>query len=197
VTHLTPEELLDVAEGSRAGREFPHLQSCASCARQVADLRAAIGAAAGVSVPDPSPLFWDHMAARVRETIAGEARAVAGRPARSSSGWWRIAAAAAAVIVLAVLFGPALRRAPAPATADAPPAAPVDLLRSDVVSAFDEDPALTLLADLTSEMDWEAAAEAGLVPAEGAVDRVVFALSAEERVELHRLLEEALAGSGA
>jgi hypothetical protein len=35
------------------------------------------------------------------------------------------------------------------------------------------------------------------VPAEGAVDRVVFTLSVEERVELHRLLQEALAGAGA
>ncbi len=46
-------------------------------------------------------------------------------------------------------------------------------------------------------MDWEATAEAGLVPAVGAVDSVVLALSVEERVELHRLLQEALAGSGA
>jgi hypothetical protein len=39
--------------------------------------------------------------------------------------------------------------------------------------------------------------EAGLVPADGAVDSVVFAMSAEERVELHRLLQEALAKAGA
>jgi hypothetical protein len=204
VTHLHAEELLDVAEGSRAAGEFPHLQSCAACAREIAGLRAVIGAAADVSVPDPSPLFWDHLSARVRKAIASEEGPVAGRGTWLSTAWWRIAAATA-VIVLAVVVGSTMRRAAAPpvstanrsADATGTGAASVDLLRSDEVEAFDEDPALALLADLTPEMDWETAAEAGLVPADGAVDRVVFALSAEERVELHRLLQEALAGAGA
>jgi hypothetical protein len=192
VTHLNPEELLDVADGTRASRDFPHLQSCAFCTREVAGLRAAMGAAAEVSVPDPSPLFWDHLSARVRDAIAGEERP-AGRHVWS----WRLAAAAAAaVILLTVVVGPALRAPMQPGT-DALPAGSADPWRSGDVSAFDDDRALALLVDLTAEMDWDTAAEAGLVPAEGAVDRVVFALSAEERVELHRLLQEALAGSGA
>jgi hypothetical protein len=63
--------------------------------------------------------------------------------------------------------------------------------------AFDDDPALALLADLSSGLDWDAALEAGLVPVDGTVDSVVFAMSVEERVELHRLLQEALAKAGA
>ena len=56
---------------------------------------------------------------------------------------------------------------------------------------------ISLLADLSAGLDWDAALEAGLLPAEGTVDTVVFALSPEERAELHRLLQEALAGAGA
>jgi hypothetical protein len=58
--------------------------------------------------------------------------------------------------------------------------------------AIDEDPALALLADLSTELDWDAASEAGLVPAQGAVDNVLVALTGEERNELQRILEEAL-----
>ena len=61
MTHLRPEQLLDVADGTRPGEEVPHLQSCAICAREVADLRAAIDAARVVGVPEPSPFFWTHL----------------------------------------------------------------------------------------------------------------------------------------
>ena len=202
--HLTPEQMLDVADGARADREFPHLQSCATCARQISELRGAIEAAAEVSVPEPSPLFWDHLSERVRAAVAEEERRDE-RPGFLSQGWWRLAAAAAVIAAVVLVVGPstllgpgpALRRVPAPATADSSSEPTAELWRADVVPAFDEDPALTLLADLSAGMDWEAAAEAGLVPAEGAVDGIVLALSDEERLELHRLLQEALAASGA
>ncbi len=193
--HLTPEQLLDVADGTRADREFPHLQSCAICARQISELRGAIEAAAEVSVPEPSPLFWTHLSERVRTAVAEGQRAE--RPGFLSLGWWRFAAAAAVIVAVVLVVGPALRRAPAPGTTDSSSEPSAELLRADAVPAFDEDPALTLLADLSAGMDWEAAAEAGLVPTEGAVDGVVLALSDEERLELHRLLQEALAASGA
>ena len=201
--HLTPEQLLDVADGTHADCEFPHLQSCAICARQISELRGAIEAAAEVSVPEPSPLFWHHLSERVRTAVAEERRAE--RPGFLSHGWWRLAAAAAVIAAVVLVVGPstplgpgpALRRVPAPGTTDSSSEPPAELWHADAVPAFDEDPALTLLADLSAGMDWEAAAEAGLVPAEGAVDGVVLALSDEERLELHRLLQEALAASGA
>jgi hypothetical protein len=60
-----------------------------------------------------------------------------------------------------------------------------------------DDASLTLLGDLTSDLDWDAASEAGLAPGTGAVDDVVTSLSSGERRELHRLLQEALKPSGA
>jgi hypothetical protein len=101
---------------------------------------------------------------------------------------------AAAVLVLAV--GVAVRRpAPVPET----PAAVVVSESAGVesVAAFDDDPALALLADLSAELDWDAASEAGLVPALGVVDNVLVALTGEERSELQRILEEALSAAGA
>jgi hypothetical protein len=193
--HLTPEQLLDVADGTRADREFPHLQSCATCARQLSGLRSAIEAAAEVSVPEPSPLFWDHLSERVRTAVAEEPRR--GQIAFVWHRWWRLAASAAIIAAVVFLVAPQLWRIRAPGTTDSSFRPPDEIMQADAVPAFDEDPALTLLADLSAGMDWDAAAEAGLVPADGAVDGIVLALSDEERVELHRLLQEALAKSGA
>ncbi len=204
MTHLSPEQLLDVADGTRPDDEFPHLQSCAICAREVADLRGTIDAAAEVDVPEPSPLFWTHLSERVRDAVADEQPGAAdpkrvGLPAvpqAFASGWWRLAAATAVVAVVAAVFLPQRQQMLLPTTGVST-SVPGDVRQPVEVPAFDDDAALSLLADLTSGMDWEATAEAGLVPAVGAVDSVVLALSVEERVELHRLLQEALGGSGA
>jgi hypothetical protein len=195
MTHLTQEELLDVADGTRTGDQLPHLQSCAACARQVADLRGAIDAAAEVRIPDPSPLFWDHLSQRVREAVADERRAAARRSSFVEGPWLRWTLAAAVVAVLVVVVARIPRQVPTSA-GDAPATMSGDFSQPVELPAFEDDAALALLADLTWGMDWDSTAEAGLVPDEGAVDRVVFALSAEERVELHRLLQEALEGSG-
>jgi anti-sigma-K factor RskA len=191
--HLSPEELIDVAERATPRSAFPHLASCAACDRQVADLQAAMAAAVDVDVPEPSPLFWEHLSARVREAVAAEAT---GRAAGTSSWWsWRVAAMTAAAAVLMVMIATTLQLedSPAPAALVAEDSAPA----ADELAAFDDDAALTVLAALTSELDWEAAAEAGLVAAPGAVERIMLALDADERLELHRILEEALSASGA
>lgn len=194
MTHLSPEQLLDVADGTRPGQEFPHLQSCAICAREVANLRGTIDAAAEVDVPEPSPLFWTHLSQRVRDAVADEQRGAAD-PKRVGL-WWRLAAATAIVAVVVAVFLPQRQQVRSPA-AGVSSAVQGDVRQPGEVPAFDDDAALSLLAELTSGMDWEATAEAGLVPAVGAVDSVVLALSVEERLELHRLLQEALGGSGA
>lgn len=192
MAHLTPDQLLDVADGTRTAREFVHLQSCAACAAQLAGVRDAIRDAKDVTVPEPSPLFWDHLSARVRQAVAEDDRNGAWRPGYL----WRWAAAAVALGALVLVILP---MAPPISTRSAheTPSVSAGLTAQTVLPAFDDDPALALLADLSAGLDWEAAAEAGLVPAREAVDSIVFDLSDEERVELHRLLKEALAGAGA
>jgi hypothetical protein len=204
MTHLSPEQLLDVADGTRPDDEFPHLQSCATCAREVAGLRGTIDAAAEVDIPEPSPLFWTHLSQRVRDAVAGEEPGstdpkrvgLQAVPQAFARGWWRLAKATAVAAVVAAVFLSQRQQVLSPTTGVST-SVPGDVRQPVEVPAFDDDAALSLLADLTAGMDWEATAEAGLVPAVGAVDSVVLALSVEERVELHRLLQEALGGSGA
>jgi hypothetical protein len=193
--HLTPEQLLDLAEGTLRPGEVPHLRSCAMCARQVSDLRDAISAAAEATIPEPSPLFWDHLSARVRTAVAQEPPADEGRAGVIRWGL-RIGFAAAALAALVLITGSTFRQ-PRSAEIARTAAAPVDVPDADAANAFDADPALTLLADLSADIDWDTASEAGLAPSRDAIDRVVLALTPEERLELQRILEEAMAASGA
>jgi hypothetical protein len=190
--HLQPDELVDLAEGTRAESSAPHLAECAVCRLQLAELRAMMSAAADVDVPEPSPLFWDHLSARVREAVDAE-----GAPRRSFWTWPRLAIPSAAVAVAALLVAVTLNTGSAPSPpvvpAPLPAVASVELL-SDPQSAGDT--ALTLVAELSSDMDFDAAREAGLA-ARGSAEHAVTHLNGSELRELQRLLQEELARSGA
>ena len=99
--HLQPDELIDLAEGTRAESSATHLAECAVCRLQLAELKAMMSAAADVDVPEPSPLFWDHFSARVRQAVDAE-----GAPRRSFWTWPRVVipavSVAAAVLAVAV-----------------------------------------------------------------------------------------------
>jgi hypothetical protein len=65
----------------------------------------------------------------------------------------------------------------------------------DVAAA--NDPSLSLMADLAQDLDLDAVAEAGLTTSEGAVDWVLLEMSADERLELQRILKQEMARQGA
>jgi hypothetical protein len=189
--HLTRDELLDIAEGPADARSPEHLAACEACRREIASLRRTLAAAAEVSVPEPSPLFWDHLSDRIHRAVAADMVP----DGRWSAGWWswRWVVTGGAVLVLALTValrpGSVFNSSPA-STTSAPPAAVEDI-------AFDDDEAMLALAELTADLDWDSAIEAGLSPPAGAADRAVAALSEDERLELQKILQEALSNSGA
>ena len=79
-THLSESEFVDLAEETLDPRRAAHVESCASCREQAGALRAMLRETASMDVLEPSPLFWEHFAARVREEVASE-------PAGGRSGW--------------------------------------------------------------------------------------------------------------
>ena len=199
--HLNAEDIVDIAEGTRSEAGVPHLAACDACRQQVTDLRAMLSAAAEVDVPEPSPLFWDHFSARVRDAVAAEAA-----PRRSWFGEWSwtqllttvSAVAVAALLVVVALNSRAIdRRTPAtalqPASLVADAGAQVDLL-GDAANA--DDASLMLVTDLTAGMDADAAGEAGLT-GRGSAEHAVTHMSNGELRELQRLLRDELSGSGA
>jgi hypothetical protein len=207
--HLNPEELVDLAEGARLEASAPHLRSCDACRRQVADLRSAMTAAAAVESPEPSPLFWEHFSARVHGAVAAEGALPAARVWWKSLPWAAAAglATAAAVVLAAYVTmsspgSPRSQFSPASSSRAITPAAtaPVAVLDAnpaplEPLGAAD-DPSLLIVADLASQLDPAAAADVSWNHV-GAVDEAVTSLTAGERVELRRLLAEALAKRGA
>jgi hypothetical protein len=207
--HLRPEDLIDLAEGTRAERDVPHLASCEVCRVELSELRATIALAADVEVPAPSPLFWDHFSARVGEAVARE-HAVTGGSAsgpRELVERWRLwsrprvlipgsAIAVAAVVLWVVTNAPATTPEVQTPTETVrttvvplPPTLGFDLF-SDAANDPD-DPSLRLVADLTSDLGWDAAADAGLT-APGSAEHALTHLSRGELQELQRLLQHEL-----
>jgi hypothetical protein len=202
--HLSPETFVDLLDGTIAESSVPHLAACERCAARLTELQA-MTVAVDVEVPEPSPLFWDHLSARVREAVAEERVAPAAAWWRQVWSWRAISMASAAVAVVAVLVGlqmPRVGRAAARGAVDAPPprvSRTADVASPAVVSperlAADDEP-LGFVADLASELDWDGASAAGFATSESA-DRVLDDMTDTERVELRRLLSEALGATGA
>jgi hypothetical protein len=202
MAHLTPARLVDLAEGIEVERAEPHLVECDACRRALAELRAAMADVAGPAgradnaVPEPSPLFWDHLSARVRDGVAEE-----GAPGgtRWVERWLRprvtfpILAAVVGAVVLAVV---ASRR---PIVVNPIPATPLPVGESARLPSLPpleplgaaDDPSLGLMADYGTALSWDdMREEMALTSHAGATDEAVITLSAEERLELQRLLEE-------
>lgn len=191
--HLTPDELLDLAEGMRSESSATHLAQCGNCRRHLDEL-CDVMATLQVDVPEPSPLFWDHLSARVSEAIASDAKSTRSWFGVGRWSWGLAAAASAVVLAIAVSRTPRtpaeLTLAPATPVAEAPAA--------DVGSAITaDDPSFLLLGDLAGSLDWEAADEAGISMDVGTADTAVAELSDAERTELQRLLRAAMAPTGA
>lgn len=190
--HLSSSELLDLAEGTSDESRLPHLRGCERCRRRVEELRATMSAAADVDVPEPSPLFWQHLSTRVHDAVSADGAPFEGNVWRWARGWrgWSMSVAAAAALLLATAIATRVS-APAPQS--------VAATRSESLPAIDplpDDPALNMVADLAATMNFDDASEIEVSMHAGGVDEAVGGLSAGERQELRRLLSEALRQPG-
>ena len=199
--HLNPEQLLDAAEGAADGVVLAHAATCERCAADVARLKTTLAAVSDVEVPEPSPLFWDHFSARVRDAVSDEQREpgtqqAAPRMSLFGRSWWLASAIGVAVVVIAAVLSWRADSPVVPPGIDTVAGVQAELLLDDTMTpaAPVEDASLDLLADLAADLDWDDATEAGLGVSAGTVDRVVMELSAVEREELRRLLTVEMAG---
>jgi len=194
--HLNTDELVDIAEGTQSEATAPHLAGCEPCRAQLRELRAMMMAAKDVDVPEPSPLFWDHLSARIREGVAIEPQV--------RRVWWRpglIAALGCAAAIL-VAVGISIRERPDPRVVPqiaksepAVPASPATIVEQPA-DAPATDAAWALLRDAASDIQFDDATEAGLNVRPGAVDSAVFDLTPAERDALGRLLQDAIRSRG-
>ena len=135
------------------------------------------------TVPEPSPLFWEHAARRVRAAVDVE-------PPRGSPWFGRLAwtgGGLVAALVAGLIVQPRSPHVPPTAVAVSPAPA------VNEVTGLDED-SWTFVASLGGDLDVDAAARAGLLAPGEATDRAMQAMDAEERAEVAILLHHALEG---
>jgi hypothetical protein len=182
VNHLTPDELIDAAEDVLDAERHRHLDTCELCGKEVDVLRALLREATGVKIPEPSPLFWDHFSARVRQAVAEERSPAVGWSRRF--GWSTLAPVGALAAVLIAMVA-TVARGPVPA---APDTSVVEASPDAVVDVWLEDEDWAVVADLLGPVDWDTAGEAGLALVPGDTELAVLSLSEDEQRELSRLL---------
>jgi hypothetical protein len=177
MTHLTPDELIDAIEGTLSSEREAHLAACDVCLRERAGLSSVLGEARQTSIPEPSPLFWQHLSARVNDSID---RDVADDTRWPSWLRWQVLAplGAVAMIIMALMIA-VPKQDPALVTLD----------ESSI--AADPPEAIDALAAVVGDLDLETASAAGVIEP-GVAEQAVLHLTAEEQQELARLLKAEL-----
>jgi predicted anti-sigma-YlaC factor YlaD len=181
-SHLSPAERIDALDGALSTDRRAHLNQCPQCRAGVAALAETARVLRSSDVPEPSPLFWDHQAARIAEAVAAEPTLHASLLPRL--GWG--GAVAAAVVAGLVVLVPHRVPSGVPAPGTMPAVAP-----SEASADVESDHAWTLLTTVGGDLDEESAVDA-LHPAPGTVDEAVGALDPDERAVLAALLRHGL-----
>jgi hypothetical protein len=192
--HLSPEQIVDLAEGCADAPLVAHAASCETCRAQVESFRHAVRLPDADRGAEPSPLFWPHLAARIGEAVRREQRP----PARWRTWVWRLVpAGATAALVIAVGIG---FRTWSGTSGSGPHAPVLTVPASERISAeaiadddLADDPSWLLVSDLSAEVSVEDADASGALPLPGEVDGALLQLDDAERVELARILREELA----
>ncbi|MGQ0736540.1 MAG: anti-sigma factor family protein [Acidobacteriota bacterium] len=193
--HLRPEDLIDALDDGLAPASRQHLESCVECRARVLELAQTVETVRVDAGPEPSPLFWPHLAARVRAAIGAEP---VQEPRLSWRSWPMLLPLAGLAVLIAALAGAIASRSEAPESPG-----PATILTQglgdgpaviDVVASADA--GWDVLVTLLGPLDLDTAQQAGLVAGPGAAERVALHLSADERQTLLRLLQEEVSRGG-
>jgi len=197
MSHLTDPELIDAidddAQHALPGERRRHFDACEGCRARADDLRGVVAQAADAAVPEPSPLFWDHFTARVRQGIEGV------EPGRADRDGWlttwlpqgSIRWAAFATLVVALMVA-GVWQVNAPGRQVSPTVLENTrrtLGAADVGERSDgeADPAWAVVRTVADDVTWDDAV-AGIGAKPGAAESVARTLTPDERSELVKLL---------
>jgi len=199
--HLSRTEFVDLLDSyaSVPAERVRHAETCAECRAQLDALRETETAAREDGDADPSPLFWDHFAARVAAAVRDEPVPAPTAPwLRAPMLTWATVASIVMLVVVGTVWRTTLH-APAPAQH----IAPLERARDIALSApaapddADDDGAWAVVRAAAVDLNWDDVHAAGISAHPDDVENVALELTAEERVELARLLNEDLKRNGA
>ena len=186
MSHLAPAEFVDAADGVLPAPRLAHLEHCRRCAMEMAAVRRTVDAARESPMPEPSPLYWSHLSARIREQVAAESIVPAWRSAFVLR---RLAPIASALAVVAAVFASGLITRPARVVPASTGTTVAGAASGELGVEPDDSEAWDVLTSAAAETPIEDAHAAGMAVGAGAVDRAVQRLSPDELHELKRLLQ--------
>ena len=197
MTHLNEAEFVDLVDGTLAPSREAHLGACDECRAISVTMRAAHERAAAAEMPEPSPLFWEHFSARVREGV----RDADSSTASTWFGWahgetfkWAMSGALLTLLLVSGVWVSVWRGR----TSDAPRgggatsvASIADAASDTVLDDIDPetDEAWALVRTVADDLSWDDAAAEGFGVRPGSAERAMVTLTTDERSELVRLLQ--------
>lgn len=196
MTHLTPDQLVDALEGQTTLRASvaDHLATCEHCQAELASIAEALGEVKSWAMPEPSPLFWEHLSRRVRAATSEEMLPLARSWAEVWGRTWRpLAAVVAATGALALMF--MLRSAHVSAPGAATPGAAVAMTGASV-APLDEsnDEALNVVAVLAQDLRTDDVQQIAR-PSADAAGAAIENLTPAQQAELVKLIKSQLGGA--
>ena len=198
MSHLSRKHLLEFIDDPHTSGLSPerkrHIEACAACQAAAADLRSIIGEVRNEPGGEPSPLFWDHLAARVADAIRDQVP----EPAPSLRTWrFGGQTAAWAAVAATVILGSTMVAWRATLHAPRRPRHHArDGRRCGGYDDVEDDQAWKVVRAAADGLPWEDVQAAGIAARPGAAEGVVMELTAEERAELAKLLESEMKRSG-
>ena len=193
-THLSETDLVDLLDGRADAERRAHADGCQACGARADALRQAWALVEADEAPEPSPLFWGHLSARVGQAVRAEAEVERRWPV------WRVAFAAVPVLIVVVAVAAVWQLRPAPGTsqprvASTAPADDVPGPQADALPALmDDDESWEVVAMLSESLGGDSGEGEGFEPRLGAADQALGQLTADEQEALARLLAEVMAG---
>jgi hypothetical protein len=146
-------------------------------------------------VPEPSPLFWEHLSQRVHHAVAAEPV-----PSRSWSGrltlaWAGGVVGAVAMILLAVTVSMRHQPVQVGSAAVARPVVAEPVAAGNSLPALEDDASFSVMGELASEMDFEEAGAAGLTVSPSTAENAFSQMSGDEQRAVVELLQQEIKNS--
>ncbi|MCX6539365.1 MAG: hypothetical protein NT151_10615 [Acidobacteria bacterium] len=188
MSHLAPEDVVDVLDGCARRHLVRHAESCEACRALVEDARHATLLASTDEIPEPSPLFWTPFSTRVGESVR---RAPA--PERSWAGlsWvWRAVPVGSAIVLVALVGLTQWQNSHQPQPPAAGAAAVPVVIQVEPQLAFpDNDEPWALISQVMADVAADEMSAADMPATIGSADRALESLTEAEKAELARLLK--------
>jgi len=195
--HLTDVELVDCVESPALPLQHgEHLDRCRDCAIRLEALRTTLARVTSeqlTEVPEPPPFFWEQFSRRVSDAIDREPAVRWWAPLPV----WVPAAAALMLAVAALLVWYQARSSVSPTPVSTVVETPGASNALDEPLNLEDDAEWALVRIAADDLEWDAAADAGIGAKPGSADREALDMSAAERHELKRLIEAEMKQTGA